>query len=80
MATTINEESKIVLIDGTEITVRPLKISLLRDFMKKFEGIQMPGGVTLNGKEIYDEAVEEINKIEEDMFNFNSLPSEIFTG
>jgi inhibitor of KinA sporulation pathway (predicted exonuclease) len=39
MATTINEESKIVLIDGTEIPVRPLKISLLRDFMKKFEGI-----------------------------------------
>jgi inhibitor of KinA sporulation pathway (predicted exonuclease) len=39
MATIINEESKIVLIDGTEITVRPLKISLLRDFMKKFEGI-----------------------------------------
>ena len=48
--------------------------------MKKFGGIQMPGGVTLNGKEIYDEAVEEITKIEEDMFNFNSLPSEIFTG
>ena len=48
--------------------------------MKKFSGIQMPGGVTLNGKEIYDEASEEIEKIEEDMFNFNSLPSEIFTG
>jgi hypothetical protein len=48
--------------------------------MKKFGGIQMPGGVTLNGKEIYDEAVEELSKIEEDMFNFNSLPSEIFTG
>jgi hypothetical protein len=48
--------------------------------MKKFSGIQMPGGVTLNGKEIYDEAVEEIEKIEEDMYNFNSLPSEIFTG
>jgi len=48
--------------------------------MKKFGGIQMPGGVTLNGKEIYDEAVEEISKIEEDIFNFNSLPSEIFTG
>ena len=48
--------------------------------MKKFSGIQMPGGVTLNGKEIYDEAAEEIEKIEEDMFNFNSLPSEIFTG
>jgi sporulation protein YlmC with PRC-barrel domain len=48
--------------------------------MKKFGGIQMPGGVTLNGKEIYDEAVEEIGKIEEDTFNLNSLPSEIFTG
>ena len=48
--------------------------------LKKFGGIQMPGGVTLNGKEIWDEAVEEISKIEEDLFNFNSLPSEIFTG
>jgi sporulation protein YlmC with PRC-barrel domain len=48
--------------------------------MKKFGGVMMPGGVSLNGKEIYDEAVEEIGKIEEDMFNFNSLPSEIFTG
>jgi hypothetical protein len=38
--TTVNEEKKIKLIDGTEIKVRPLKISLLRDFMKKFEGIQ----------------------------------------
>ena len=48
--------------------------------LKKFGGIQMPGGVTLNGKEIYDEAAEEIKEIEEDMYNFNSLPSEIFTG
>jgi hypothetical protein len=48
--------------------------------MKKFGGITMPGGVTLNGKEIYDEAVEEITRIEDDIFNFNSLPSEIFTG
>lgn len=37
---TVNEPKKVKLIDGTEITVRPLKISLLRDFMKKFEGIQ----------------------------------------
>jgi hypothetical protein len=48
--------------------------------LKKFGGIQMPGGVTLNGKEIWDEAQAEIDKIEEDMHNFNSLPSEIFTG
>jgi hypothetical protein len=40
MATTIKEEVIITLMDGTEIKARPLKISLLRDFMKKFEEIQ----------------------------------------
>ena len=40
MATTINEQKKITLLDGTEITVRPLKISLLRSFMKTFEGLE----------------------------------------
>lgn len=39
MTTTINEEKTITLIDGTEIKARPLKISLLRKFMKSFEGI-----------------------------------------
>lgn len=39
MATTINEEKTITLADGTELTVRPLKISLLRAFMKKFSVI-----------------------------------------
>ena len=48
--------------------------------MKKFGGIQLPGGVTLNGKEIYDEAVEEIDKMRDDMYKMTSLPSEIFTG
>jgi inhibitor of KinA sporulation pathway (predicted exonuclease) len=40
MATTINESKTVKLLDGTEISLRPLKISLLRDFMKKFEAIQ----------------------------------------
>jgi hypothetical protein len=39
MSTEIYEEKTIRLIDGTEIKARPLKISLLRPFMKKFEGI-----------------------------------------
>lgn len=33
------DENVVVLIDGTKVSVRPLKISLLRPFMKKFEGI-----------------------------------------
>lgn len=40
MATTINEEKIVELFDGTKITVKPLKISLLRTFMSKFEKIQ----------------------------------------
>jgi hypothetical protein len=39
MSTEIYEEKTIKLIDGTEIKVRPLKISLLRPFMKRFEAI-----------------------------------------
>jgi hypothetical protein len=39
MSTTVHEEKTIVLFDGSEIKVRPLKISLLRQFMKKFEEI-----------------------------------------
>jgi hypothetical protein len=39
MATQVYEETIIVLMDGTEVKMRPLKISLLRDFMKKFEEI-----------------------------------------
>jgi hypothetical protein len=48
--------------------------------MKKFGGIQLPGGVTLNGKETYDEAVLEIQKIEEEMQSYNVLPSEMLMG
>jgi hypothetical protein len=42
--------------------------------------VQLPGGVTLNGKEIYDEAVEEIAKLEEEMQIINVLPNEIMLG
>jgi len=37
MATATQEGAELVLMDGTKIKVRPLKISLLRPFMKKFE-------------------------------------------
>lgn len=42
--------------------------------LKKFEGLQMPGGITFNGQKIYDEAEEEITKLEEEMINSYSLP------
>ena len=48
--------------------------------LKKFEGVQLPGGVTLNGKTIYDEAVDEIIKIEEEMNLKWELPPDGFYG
>lgn len=37
--TTVHEENTLTLIDGSKIKVRPLKISLLREFMKKFDDL-----------------------------------------
>lgn len=39
MATTVNEAIEVTLVDGTKVAIRPLKISLLREFLKEFEGI-----------------------------------------
>jgi hypothetical protein len=43
-------------------------------------GVQMPGGVTLDGPRIMQEALDEIHKIEEEMYTMSSLPSEILVG
>jgi hypothetical protein len=33
--------------------------------MKKFGGMQLPGGITMNGQQIYDEATAEITEVEQ---------------
>ena len=48
--------------------------------LSKFAGIQMPGGVTLDGVRIMQEAKEELDKIEEEMHSLNVLPGEMFMG
>lgn len=42
--------------------------------LKKYSGIQMPGGVTFNGQHMYDEADEEIKRIEKEMITGFGLP------
>jgi hypothetical protein len=37
MATSVYETVEVELMDGTAITMRPLKITLLREFMKEFQ-------------------------------------------
>jgi hypothetical protein len=48
--------------------------------LSKFAGIQMPGGVTLDGPRIMEEAQREIDKIEEEMQSYNVLPSDFIMG
>ena len=40
----------------------------------KFQGVKLPGGVELNGRQIYDDAEKELDKIQEQMSNTYELP------
>jgi hypothetical protein len=42
--------------------------------LKKFSGMQMPGGITFNGQQIYDEATTERRELEQEMITSYSLP------
>jgi len=42
--------------------------------LKKMAGIQLPGGITMDGKGIYEEATSELDKLETEMINSYSLP------
>jgi hypothetical protein len=48
--------------------------------LSKFAGIQLPGGVTLDGPRIMQEAQAEIDKLEEQIHVINVLPGEIMMG
>jgi hypothetical protein len=50
------------------------------DNLKKFQGVQLPGGVLLNGQVIYDEATQEIEKIESEIQSRFELPVDFFLG
>jgi len=47
--------------------------------IKKFSGIQLPGGVTLDGDKLYDEATGEIKELEDELQN-KSAPLEFYMG
>lgn len=59
---------------GTALFKRQWAINL-----KKFQGIQLPGGVTLDGQGMYQEAMQEIKELEEELIS-KSAPLEFFLG
>ena len=48
--------------------------------MSKFDGVQLPGGVSMRGGEIYAQANEELRIIEEKMLSEYELPTDFMTG
>jgi hypothetical protein len=46
---------------------------------RKYQGMQLPGGVTFNGQTIYDEAVEEVKYLEGEAI-YSTSPLEFMTG
>ena len=48
--------------------------------MRKFINMQLPGGVMLNGQQIYDEAVQEIQDIETEIRNTYEQPAAFIIG
>jgi hypothetical protein len=47
--------------------------------IKKFSGLQLPGGVTIDGDKLYSEALDEIKELEDGLQN-KSAPLEFFLG
>ena len=48
--------------------------------MIKFDGLQLPGGVTLNGRALFDDATAELEKIEEEVQLKYELPVDFAVG
>jgi len=48
--------------------------------LRKFNGVQLPGGVAINADQIYQDALTEITQIESEMQSRFELPVDFFTG
>jgi hypothetical protein len=68
----------------TDEFVREYAYSLIKQQwganLKKFSGISLPGGVLLNGQQIYDEASAELEKLRERVRKEFELPPDFLIG
>lgn len=48
--------------------------------MMKYQGFQLPSGVILDGRSIYEDALRDIEKLEDELYNTYSLPADFFVG
>jgi hypothetical protein len=48
--------------------------------MMKFDGFQLPGGITMNGRQMYEDAIEEIRELEEECKLTWAMPDNFLMG
>jgi len=48
--------------------------------IKPFDGVPLPGGITVNGQQLFDEANEDINRLLEEYSNTYELPVDFAVG
>lgn len=48
--------------------------------LMKFEGMQLPGGVTLNGRQFYEDATAELEQLKDNMRLEQEMPIDFFVG
>ena len=48
--------------------------------LMKFEGMQLPGGVIINGRQLYDDALGEIADLRERIRLEHEMPADFFIG
>lgn len=46
----------------------------------KFEGMTLPGGVTLNGRQIYEDAQQDLERLRESIRSEHEFPADFFMG
>jgi len=48
--------------------------------MMKFDGMTLPGGITMNGRQMYDDAVQDIQTLKETFASHYEKPADFFIG
>jgi hypothetical protein len=48
--------------------------------LMKYDGVQLPGGVTLNGRQMYDDGTAELEKLDEELSLKYELPLNFYVG
>ena len=62
-----------------EYTTALIKMQWGQNLMK-FEGMQLPGGVMINGRQLYDDATGEIDRLRESIRLEHEMPADFFVG